>query len=154
MVLAEWVDLNAGRVEHLDDARRVLRVRCQTTNVLDNDNVEATGAGICHEPSEPGSAKRRSRPSILVLADKRRARPPSYRRGEAAVAAGKLGPITTRDDVGVGGDPHRRGCAHFAPFVRVPREAAARFVPFVARARPLPVAVLGALSPGAPSAKR
>lgn len=80
MLLAERMDLNAGRVERLDDASRVLRVRCQATKVLDNENVEAPGAGICNQPSEPGSAEWRSRSSILVVADKRRARPPSHRR--------------------------------------------------------------------------
>ena len=160
MLRAKTMDCHADAGECVEGASRVHRVWRETTEMLDDENVEATGAGICKEPSEPGSSERRGRSGVLVLADERRIGSPCHRRGEAAVAAGKLGSITARTHAGVGGDAHRCGCAHRAPaFARAPREPAVRVAPFVARPRPWPFAALGALSLiaswlGVPFAKR
>ena len=165
MVRAERMHRDTTRAERIDDMGGIGRVRREAAEMLDNEEVEVPGAGIGEESREPGPPERRGRPGIFVLADERRARTPCHRRDEAAVATGKLGPITARRNAGVGGNAHGRWrwhrCAHFAPtLVRTRRAPAA---PFAARPRPLlfgarfaslGVAVCASTVLGAPSAKR
>jgi len=57
MLRAKTMDCHADAGECVEDASRVHRVWRETTEMLDDENVEATGAGICKEPSEPRSPR-------------------------------------------------------------------------------------------------